>query len=119
MSIDAVCSQTDLLHQGGLSWVSIASHVNTTDSKKHLGTNRSLYHSSSRKGSFEVGGGMLEGEKAKALHDDRRWPVGGSIDADLRLERRGERAVETAVQGSRKEVSQSLKNGFTYFILHT
>lgn len=65
-SIDAVCSQTDLLHQGGLSWVSIASHVNTTDSKKHLGTNRSLYHSSSRKGSFEVGGGMLEGEKAKA-----------------------------------------------------
>lgn len=64
VSIDAVCSQTDLLHQGGLSWVSIASHVNTTDSKKHLGTNRSLYHSSSRKGSFEVGGGMLEGDEA-------------------------------------------------------
>lgn len=45
------------LHQGGPSWVSIASHVNTTDSKKHLGTNRSLYHSSSRKGSLKVGGG--------------------------------------------------------------
>lgn len=59
VSVDAVCSPTGLLHQGGLSWVSIASHVNTTDSKKHLGTIRSLYHSSSRKGSLEVGGGRL------------------------------------------------------------
>lgn len=63
LSID-VCSSTGLLHQGGLSWVSIASHVNTTDSKKHLGTNRSLYHSSSRKESLEVGGGRLgKGQK--------------------------------------------------------
>lgn len=50
------------------------------------------------------------------MHDDRRRPVGGSIDADLRLERTGERAV---VQGSCKEVSQSLKNGFMYFTIHT
>lgn len=67
-SIDAVCSPTGLLHQGGLSWVSIASHVNTADSKKHLGTNRSLYHSSRRKGSLEVGGGGLgKGKKGRTL----------------------------------------------------
>ena len=60
VSIDAVYAvQQVLLHQGGLSWGSIASHVNTTDSIKHLGTNRSLYHSSSRKGSLMVGGGRL------------------------------------------------------------
>lgn len=82
MSLDAVCSPTGLLHQGGLSWVSIASHVNTTDSKKHLGTHRSLYHSSSRKGSFEVGG--WEREK-NGLHTDRYLPVGGSVDAAFRL----------------------------------
>lgn len=45
VSIDAVYKLTGRLHQGGLSRVSIASHVNTTDSKKHLGTDRSLYQS--------------------------------------------------------------------------
>lgn len=60
----SLCRLTSLLRQGGLSWVSIASHINTTDSKKHLGTNRSLYHSSSRRGSFKVGGrGLGQGRK--------------------------------------------------------
>lgn len=63
--------------------------------------------------------GCRRGKGRRDLYDDRRWPVGGSIDADLRLERTGDCAVETALQGSRKEVSQSLQNGFMYFILHT
>lgn len=71
-----------LLHQGGLSPVSIASHVNTADSKKHLGAERSLYHSFSRKRSLEVGGWGRSQETA-GPHTDRLWPVGGSIDAVL------------------------------------
>lgn len=84
--IDAVCSPTGLLRQGGLRRVSIASHVNAADSKKHLGTNRSLYHSCRRKGSLVVGGGGLgKGKKKKKTHINQHQPVGGSIDAGLRL----------------------------------